>query len=145
MAGKGTKRAAGLHDGHPCQTCGATCCRYVGIALAPPRDVDDHDLIRWYLSHKKVSVYVDKDGAWWVQVGTDCRHIGRDGGCRIYESRPQLCRDYGTQACERADHDDQNIAEFATVEEFEHFFGLNFRVEGERVRRRHRRYRTAAP
>jgi len=135
--------AEGLKHGHPCHSCGATCCRYVAVALAPPRDGGDRDLIHWYLSHKKVCVYIDKDGDWWVQVGTDCRHIAADGGCRIYESRPQLCRDYATHSCERADSEEHNVAEFDTVEEFERFFELNYRVAGDTVRRRHRRYRTA--
>ena len=69
-----------------------TCCRYVAVALAPPRDGADRDLIHWYF-RKKICVYIDKDGDWWVQVGTDCRHIAAGGGCGIYESRPQLCRD----------------------------------------------------
>ena len=144
MAKRKSAGVATLEHSHPCHSCGAACCRYVAVALAPPRELDDRDLVRWYLSHRKVCVYIDKDGDWWVQVGTDCRHIAPDGGCRIYESRPQLCRDYGTQACERADHDDENIAEFTSVEEFERFFELNYRVEADRVRRRHRRYRTAA-
>jgi Fe-S-cluster containining protein len=145
MARKTNLEAEGLKHGHPCHTCGATCCRYVAVELTPPRDVDDRDLIHWYLSHGQVCIYVDKDGDWWIQVGTDCRHIGPDGGCGIYENRPQLCRDYGSDACERADHDGENIAEFATVEEFERFFALNYRVVGSKVRRRHRRYRTATP
>jgi len=117
----------------------------VAVALAPLRDVDDRDLIRWYLSHRQVCVYIDKDEDWWVQVGTDCRHIAADGGCGIYQSRPQLCRDYGSDACERADHDGENVAEFTTAEEFERFFELNYRAVGGKVRRRHRRYRPVAP
>ena len=132
-----------LEPGHPCRSCGAACCRYVAVALAPPREADDRDLIRWYLSHRNVCVYIDKDGDWWVQVGTDCRHIAADGRCEIYESRPQLCRDYATHSCERADSEEHNVAEFDTVEEFERFFELNYWVAGDTVRRRHRRYRTA--
>ena len=135
----------GLSQGHPCHSCGAACCRYVGLALAAPRDLEDRDLIRWYLLHRGVCVYVDKDGEWWVQVDTDCRNVDAAGRCTDYERRPQLCRDYGTHACERAEHGDENIAEFSTVEEFERFFELNFRVDGDRVRRRHRRYRAVAP
>jgi len=131
----------GLSYDDPCHSCGEACCRYVAVALAPPRDGDDRDLIRWYLKHKQVCVYIDKDGDWWVQVGTDCLHIAADGGCDSYETRPQLCRDYGTHACERADHDDENIAEFTTAEQFESFFELNYRVAGDKVRRRHRRFR----
>ena len=129
-----------LEDGHPCHSCGAACCRYVAVALTPPREADDRDLIHWYLSHTDVCIYVDKNGDWWIQVATDCRHIVADGRCAIYESRPQLCRRYGTDTCERADHDDENIAEFTTIEQFERFFRLNYRTEGKRVRRKHRRY-----
>jgi len=137
-------RTEALTDGHPCHSCGATCCRYVAVALAAPRDGADRDLIHWYLSHRKVFIYIDKDGDWWIQVATDCRHIGAGGACGIYESRPQLCRDYGTHACERADHEDENIAEFASVAEFEDFFAHNYRLVGDKVRRKHRTYRTAA-
>jgi len=135
----------GLTHGHPCHLCGATCCRYVAVALVPPRGTDDRDLIHWYLSHTDVCIYIDKDEDWWVQVGTACRHIAADGGCGIYESRPQLCRDYGSETCERAEHDVENIAEFETVEEFELFFAVNYRVVGDKVRRKHRRFRAAAP
>lgn len=139
----GTKAATeGLAHGHPCHACGATCCRYVAVALGQPRGEDDRDLFHWYLSHQGVCIYIDKDEDWWIQVGTDCRHIAVDGGCGVYESRPQLCRTYGSDACERADQEGDNVAEFTTVEEFERFFEVNFRVTGGRVRRRHRRYRT---
>jgi len=137
---KARELSEGLAHGNPCHACGATCCRYVAVALARPRDQSDRDLIHWYLNHKKVCIYIDKDGDWWVQVATDCRHIAKDGGCGIYESRPQLCRDYGAHACERADHDDENIAEFNSVAEFEHFFARNYRFSGDKLRRTHRRY-----
>jgi hypothetical protein len=71
-----------LSHGHPCHACGEVCCRYVGIALAPPREASDRDLIRWYLLHAGVCVYIDRDGDWWVQVDTDCRNIRPDGGDR---------------------------------------------------------------
>jgi Fe-S-cluster containining protein len=140
---KGT--SDGLTHGHPCHACGATCCRYVGIALERPRGQDDRDLIHWYLSHKNLCIYVDKDGDWWIQVDTDCRHIAPDGGCGIYERRPQLCRNYQAATCERADAEGDNIAEFTTVEEFERFFELNYRVVGDKLRRKHRTYRAPSP
>ncbi|HEY6000919.1 MAG TPA: YkgJ family cysteine cluster protein [bacterium] len=140
MARRSKTVADALAHGHPCHSCGALCCRYVAAALDPPKERADRDLIRWYLAHTKVCVYIDRDGDWWVQVGTDCRNLGPDGSCRDYDHRPQLCREYGTDSCERADHDAENIAEFETVEEFERFFRANYRTEGDRVRRRHRRY-----
>src|SRR5512139_3809542 len=143
---KGSKAVVdALAHGHPCHSCGAVCCRYVAVALAAPKERDDRDLIRWYLAHRKVCVYIDRDGDWWVQVGTDCRHLAADGSCRDYANRPQLCRDYGVESCERADHDDENIAEFTTVDQFERFFRANFRAAGKRLRRRHRRYVVPSP
>lgn len=145
MAKRGKKVEALLQLGNPCHACGAACCRYVAVALTPPRDEDDRDLFHWYLSHAGVCIYIDKDQDWWIQVGADCRHIVRDGGCGIYESRPRLCRKYGAEACERADPAGDNIAEFTTVEEFERFFAENYRVAGDKIRRTHRRLRAPAP
>ncbi|AKU89874.1 YkgJ family cysteine cluster protein [Vulgatibacter incomptus] len=35
-------------------------------------------------------------------LGVRCRHLGDDNLCTIYESRPQICRDYAADAlCER--------------------------------------------
>ena len=55
---------------------------------------------------------------------------------------PQL---RSADACERADQDGDNVAEFTTVEEFERFFELNYRVVvGGKLRRKRRRYRAPA-
>jgi Fe-S-cluster containining protein len=33
-------------------------------------------------------------------VHTTCKHLGHDNRCGIYETRPQICRDYTTDNCE---------------------------------------------
>ena len=34
---------------------------------------------------------------------TKCKHLGDDNLCQIYETRPQICRDYTTENCEYED------------------------------------------
>lgn len=141
MAEKPKARASDLPKGHRCRACGSRCCRYISVAIVPPRERIDYELIRWYLTHRTACVYIDSRGDWMVQVDTTCRHL-INHRCAIYDRRPKICRAYSVSSCEASDHDEENIAEFATSEEFERFFRRNFRFEGQRVRRRHRVYRT---
>ena len=80
--------------GGPCHLCNASCCRYFALQLDTPEDKDDYDHIRWYLMHEGIAVWVD-DGDWYLEVRTPCRHLQGDNTCGIYQTRPQICRDYG--------------------------------------------------
>ncbi len=44
--------------------------------------------------HEGIAVWV-QDGDWYLEVRTTCRHLQPDNRCGIYETRPQICRDYG--------------------------------------------------
>lgn len=134
--------AKGLAPGHPCLGCGAKCCRYLSILTPAPSDRDEYHLIRWYLTHETVSVFIDERGHWYVYVAVRCRHLGKGDRCRIYERRPRVCREYAAETCEHRSDADDNIAEFDTPEQFERFFRRNFRWNGDRALRRHRRWRT---
>jgi len=132
-----------LPGDHPCSGCGSLCCRYLAVHVDPPSDLDDCDVVRWYLVHRGVCVYVDRDGDWYVQVGARCKRLDRSGACTDYERRPNVCRDYSHDSCERSDDDAENIAEFSSAEEFDAFVAVNFRVVGRKLRRRHRTWRPA--
>jgi uncharacterized protein len=83
-----------------CEFCTAKCCRY--IALPSPRNPKtwkDFDELRWFVSHRDVAVFVD-DGDWYVMFNAVCRHLRDDHLCNIYDTRPQICRDYTTKGCE---------------------------------------------
>ncbi len=41
-----------------------------------------------------------EDGTWYILVHTKCKHLRDDNLCGIYETRPQICRDYTTDNCE---------------------------------------------
>jgi Fe-S-cluster containining protein len=85
-----------------CDFCTAKCCRYFALQIDKPRKREDFDYIRWYLLHDYATVFID-DGAWYLLVHSDCKHLQPDNRCGIYETRPQICRDYSTQNCEYED------------------------------------------
>ena len=44
-----------------------------------------------------------EDDDWYLLVHTTCRHLQDDNRCGIYETRPQICREYSTDNCEYDD------------------------------------------
>ena len=58
--------------------------------------------MRWFLLHERASVF--REGkTWYLLVHTVCRHLQDNNMCGIYETRPQVCRDYSTKDCEYED------------------------------------------
>jgi Fe-S-cluster containining protein len=85
-----------------CEYCTAKCCRYFALPIEPPEDFADYEFIRWFLLHERATVF--KEGTdWYMLVHTTCRHLQDDYRCGIYETRPQICRDYTTKECEYED------------------------------------------
>lgn len=82
-----------------CEHCTALCCKYIALPIEKPTDREDFDHIRWYLIHQDVSVFVE-DGDWYIAFQSRCRHLQPDNRCGIYETRPQICRDYTTDNCD---------------------------------------------
>ena len=62
----------------------------------------DFQFIRWYLLHGQASVFTEDDD-WYLLMHTQCKHLGEDNLCQIYETRPQICRDYTIDSCEYED------------------------------------------
>jgi Fe-S-cluster containining protein len=92
-----------LRDGeHLCDHCTAKCCRYFALPIDTPEDWRDFEYIRWYLLHDRATVFID-DGNWYLMVHTACKHLRDDHRCGIYETRPQICREYSTDNCEYED------------------------------------------
>ena len=85
-----------------CEYCTAKCCRYFALPIETPEDAEDFDFLRWYLVHDRASIFTDND-EWYIMIHTDCRHLRDDNLCAIYETRPQICRDYTTENCEYED------------------------------------------
>ncbi len=81
-------------DGPPCDHCTARCCKYFALPIDKPKTKADYGYVRWYLMHEGIAVWVD-EGDWYLEVRTVCKHLLPDNRCGIYETRPQICRDYG--------------------------------------------------
>ena len=102
-----------------CEFCDAKCCRYFALPIDKPSTFEEFDYVRWYLLHERASVFVE-DGDWFLLVHTPCKELGPDNRCRIYETRPQICREYSTARCE---YDDLFLFEqyFETPEQVEEY------------------------
>lgn len=85
-----------------CDYCSAKCCRYFALPFDRPTTWKEFDQMRWFLLHERAAVFVEK-GDWYVLVYNVCRHLQADNRCGIYETRPQICRDYSTRNCEYED------------------------------------------
>lgn len=85
-----------------CSYCTAMCCRYFSVPIDTPTTRNDFDNLRWFMLHGHVTVYVE-DETWYLCVYGDCKHLLPDHRCGIYTERPQICRDYSTDACEYDD------------------------------------------
>lgn len=82
----------------PCSACGSKCCKYIATAIDTPSSKRDYDHIRWYLLHKNVQVFIDLEGVWFLEFVTPCRALDAKGRCTAYESRPGICRVYGSES-----------------------------------------------
>jgi Fe-S-cluster containining protein len=102
-----------------CDHCTAKCCRYYAFPITKPKAWRDYDYIRWYLLHGKAAIFVD-EGSWYIMVYADCNHLLPDNRCGIYETRPQICRDYTTDECEY-DNDGGYDQFFETAEQINEY------------------------
>lgn len=86
-----------------CDYCSAKCCKYFAWPIEAPTERGDFDYIRWAMLHVQTTFFVE-DEAWYVLVHTTCKHLRSDNLCGIYETRPEICREYSTNDCEFDDH-----------------------------------------
>ncbi len=83
-----------------CKNCAGLCCRYVALPIDKPTTRGDYDDIRWFLTHKHVTVFVENK-TWYISIDNKCRHLSeKDHKCKIYETRPRICRGYKNVDCE---------------------------------------------
>lgn len=86
----------------PCDHCTAKCCRYFALPIETPKTRKDFDFVRWYLLHDRATVFTEDD-TWYLLVHTVCRHLEPSNRCGIYETRPEICREYSSTSCEYED------------------------------------------
>lgn len=111
-------------DKKTCDDCDGNCCKYVIVEIAKPKDSNDIDEIKWYLSHKNISVFIDEDKTWNVEFKTDCKYLDSKNRCKIYNKRHNVCREHSHDEC--TFHNEwQPIKVFNELEEFEEYIKEN--------------------
>jgi uncharacterized protein len=118
-----------------CDHCTAKCCKYFALPMDRPKTRKDYDFVRWFLLHERASAFTE-DGTWYLLVHTRCKHLQPDNRCGIYETRPQICREYTTADCE---YDDDWVYEqyFETAEQIADYMEAVLpRKRGESLRSR---------
>jgi len=112
-----------------CEHCSGACCRYLAIEIDKPKSQRDHDDIRWYLLHEGINVFVE-DGDWFIQIRTRCQQLGLDNLCQIYETRPEICREYEPKDCDYACDDPGYEHLFTHASQLEEYY---FKKTGRRL------------
>jgi len=93
-------RPAAVTPENKCGFCtNSKCCTYFTQQIDTPRSKEDFDLLLWQISHRDVEIYKDSDG-WFLLINNKCMHLQPGGRCGIYDTRPQICRDYSNNYCE---------------------------------------------
>jgi hypothetical protein len=83
-----------------CSFCtGSICCTYATQHIETPRSKEDFRQLLWQVSHDHIKIYKDDDG-WTLLVEGSCQHLQINGGCGIYEDRPDICRAHTNDYCE---------------------------------------------
>jgi len=124
------KGEARMTESEICIACHG-CCNYVTVPIAYPRSKDKLDQYVWYLLHRNVEIEIDNYRKWFLIFKTPCDKLGADGACGVYETRPEICRDYSSTACSRVAKD--HLFRFQKPEEM--LVYLNSRKKKSRRRR----------
>lgn len=76
-----------------CTGCGWCCSQTSGIIIS----AEDAERISRELKQKKTDLFVFREGVWWIKSAHPCGWWNpRNGRCRIYNIRPQTCRNWPT-------------------------------------------------
>ncbi len=104
-----------------CGGCVALCCRYFALEIDAPTKPSDFEDMRWFILHDKVEIFTE-GRSWYVQVFNRCRWLGEDNLCTNYDKRPEICRTYENDWCDRDELEGStggNDKAFRTLEELE--------------------------
>ncbi len=103
-----------------CKRC-SKCCRYIATEIDRPTSEEDFENIIWFLYHKNVGVYLGHDNKWYLEFVTPCKELNFRGFCKVYDKRPQICRDYNQNECPQYNDGPTEKQYFHSVEEFKKY------------------------
>ncbi|MCL2317625.1 MAG: YkgJ family cysteine cluster protein [Methanomassiliicoccaceae archaeon] len=81
-------------DSFPCEMCGK-CCRQPNIVIRP-EEIDPISVAAGIPLHVFITKYIikTKDGRMLFSKTDPCAFLEKDNRCRIWEDRPEICRDF---------------------------------------------------
>ncbi|MBU1084084.1 MAG: YkgJ family cysteine cluster protein [Candidatus Omnitrophota bacterium] len=109
-----------------CKKCEAKCCKYFVLQIDTPKEKDDFENVRWYLAHKEINVFIDKR-KWYLEVRNECRYHTKENGCRIYSTRPDICREHSVSTCEFMTGDFEHGKVFTKLEDLDKYLAERFK------------------
>ena len=122
-----------------CGQCTGLCCRYFALPLDTPKEKDDYDDIRWYLCHQGITVFVE-DGDWYLNIKNKCRHLSeKKHQCRIYDTRPKICRKYKHADCDFTDGEYDYELHFTDDKQMQEYIKIKF---GNNITEKHKTKKT---
>jgi Fe-S-cluster containining protein len=83
-----------------CRGCPSKCCHDLSMLIGAPTTKADFEDLHWQLRYDTVRIYI-RNRRWYVLVEGRCMYLTENNLCRIYETRPQKCRDHNPPDCER--------------------------------------------
>ncbi len=81
-----------------CHHC-SRCCAYFCLEIDEPQTLREYDDLAWIVAHERAAIHV-LGKTWQLVVHNRCQYLGPKGECRIYESRPRICREHVPGDCE---------------------------------------------
>ncbi len=122
-----------LTDANKCDFCSAQCCSYITQQVDTPATMQEFDVLLWQIAHKNIHVFKDGNG-WYLLSMTRCSHLQSDNRCGIYETRPMICREHSTGACEFDVPIDQGCElYFQHYDEFDAYCRKRFKTWDKRI------------
>lgn len=109
-----------------CKDCKADCCKHVAIEIDKPENKKSFENIKWYVAHKNIHVWVNDEDEWHVEFATPCEHLRDDYSCKIYTTRPNICREYDSSDCVANNLESEETFSFNTIEDVEKYVNKNF-------------------
>ena len=111
-----------------CKKCNAKCCKYFALQIDTPKSKIDFENIRWYIAHKKVSIFIEKR-KWYLQISNKCEYLLGNNKCSIYDKRPIICKEHETSVCEYDSKDFEYDIIFNNLDEFDLYLSNRFNKE----------------
>jgi len=106
-----------------CNWC-TLCCNHLSFVIAIPDNKKKLEKIIRYLLHGAI-VFIDNDDEWVAEVGIKCKALNEKWECSIYDTRPEICRDYWQDECEKHGEWEYYKILFRTVDEFKKYVEEN--------------------